>query len=188
VAGKRKQFARRRIGVSLILLILLVIMMYVPSFWQTVYPIYFYPQIKRQAAISHVDPLLIAAVARVESHFREDDISHAGAIGLMQLMPATAKWLANQIGDTTFQVDQLMDPTVNIRMGSTYLRYLLRVFHGNLPEAIAAYNAGPNRVKRWIIEGKWSGDEISVQDIPVTETRHFVERVMFMVHVFHRFY
>ena len=179
---------RIRTVVSGMLLIAVVALLYTPAFWRAVYPIYFYAEIKQQAATAHVNPILVAAIIRVESHFREDDVSHAGAVGLMQLMPATAQWMAAQKGERGFKLSELTVPSINIRLGSYYIGYLLQQFHGNLPAAIAAYNAGPNRVERWLTEGKWSGDEVSVEDIPVLETRHFVARVLYTYDIFQRFY
>jgi soluble lytic murein transglycosylase len=173
-----------------ILLAILLAVLFTPSFWRTVYPIRYQPQIAAGARAAHVDPLLVAAIVRVESHFREDDVSHAGAIGLMQLMPTTASWVAGRIGLrlSGTSLPHLSQPALNVRLGAYYLAYLLQTFQGNLPEAVAAYNAGPNRVEQWLRAGVWSGDEIAVADIPVRETRHFVWRVMYTYEVYQRFY
>lgn len=161
---------------------------FAPGFRTLVYPIHYYSIIAREAPLAQVNPLLVASVARVESHFREDDISHAGAVGLMQVMPATASWISGKLGQPQPSMADLAKPTVNIRLGSWYLHYLLQLFHGNLPEAIAAYNAGPTRVQGWLNRGSWSGDAVSAENIPVLETRHFVERVLYTYQVFNRFY
>ncbi|PWI58130.1 hypothetical protein BM613_05070 [Sulfoacidibacillus thermotolerans] len=174
--------------VAAALLVGVVSITFIPSFWNLVYPIYYYPVIQREAQVAQVDPFLIAALVRVESHFREDDISHAGAIGLMQLMPDTASWAAQKIGMKKYTRADLALPSINIRLGSWYMAYLLRMFHGNLPEALAAYNAGPNRVRRWLRKGVWSGEEMTINDIPVRETRHFVARVLYTYETFSRFY
>lgn len=179
---------RMRSLVAAILLVCVMGMTYIPSFWTLVYPIYYYPVIQREARTVHVDPFLVASLVRVESHFREDDISHAGAIGLMQLMPDTASWIAQRIGMKRYSRADLATPSVNVRLGSWYVMYLIRTFHGNLPEAVAAYNAGPNRVRRWLRNGTWSGEEMTINDIPVRETRHFVARVLYTFETFTRFY
>lgn len=187
--GRRKLFLMRsRTVLSGLLLIAVVVLLYTPQFWRSVYPVYFYSEIRTQAAKVGVNPTLVATIIRMESHFREDDVSHAGAVGLMQLMPATARWVALQAGEQDFALPLLSVPSVNIRLGSFYVAYLIKQFHGNLPEAIAAYNAGPNRVQRWLSSGVWSGDEVSVEDIPVLETRHFVARVLYTYDIFRRFY
>ena len=174
--------------VALVLLVGVMILLFTPAFWRDVYPIRYYRTIEREALIMHVNPLLVASVVRVESHFHEDDISHAGAMGLMQLMPGTAQWVAKEINMPKIHAADLAQPDLNIRLGSWYLSYLLRQYHGSLPEAIAAYNAGPNRVNAWLAKGVWSGSELTIYDIPVRETRHFVERVLYTFGIFRRFY
>ena len=171
-----------------ILLVALIFVLYVPAFWRTVYPIHYYSLIQRESRVVKVNPLLVAALVRVESHFQEDDVSHAGAVGLMQLMPQTASWAAGKIGMKLHGRIDLSEPALNVRLGSWYIAYLIKMFHGQLPEAIAAYNAGPNRVERWIRDGTWSGDEVAVADIPLRETRHFVARVLYTYQIFKRFY
>lgn len=177
-----------RVWAALILLVAVIWATFLPGFRFLVYPIYYYPIIQREATLVKVNPLLVASVVRVESHFREDDVSHAGAIGLMQLMPNTAVWIAQRIGQPSPTASDLAQPALNVRLGSWYVSYLLQMFHGNLSESVAAYNAGPNRVQRWLKTGAWSGSEVTIEDIPVRETRHFVARVLYTYHVFSRFY
>lgn len=192
---------RLRMLVALFALAVVLMVVSTHAFWQNVYPISYYQIIQREAKQMHVDPLLIAALVRVESHFREDDISHAGAVGLMQLMPSTALWIAGQTGQSLKPPSSLgtnvnskdsaywlSNPSVNVRLGSWYMAYLLKIFHNRLPEAVAAYNAGPNRVQRWISEGTWTGNEMTSDDIPVRETRHFLARVMYTYDIFKRYY
>ena len=191
MAGARRRGgagAGARAAISILLLAFAVGGTFVPAFWRFVYPIHYYGAIRQGARAAAVDPLLVAAVARVESHFREDDISHAGAVGLMQLMPNTAVWLSGQIGLKLRNAEELARPDINVRLGSLYLAYLLRIFRGHLPEAVAAYNAGPGRVQHWLADGVWSGDEVAVEDIPIRETRHFVARVLYTYRIFRRFY
>ncbi len=185
---KRTRWARWRVVLSVVLLAGLMDLVFRPDFLQFVYPIYYQPIIEHEATAANVDPMLVAAITRVESHFREDDISHAGAVGLMQLLPGTASWIAVQIGMPQPTAIQLAQPSINIRLGTWYISYLLKMFHGRLPEAIAAYNAGPNRVSGWLQSNVWSGDEVSIEDIPVLETRHFVARVLYTYRLFHQLY
>lgn len=179
---------RIRAIAALVLLVALIYVLYVPAFWRTVYPIHYYSLIQHESRVVKVNPLLVAALVRVESHFQEDDVSHAGAVGLMQLMPQTASWAAGKIGMKMYGHIDLSEPALNVRLGSWYIAYLIKMFHGQLPEAIAAYNAGPNRVERWVKDGTWSGDEVAVEDIPLRETRHFVSRVLYTYQIFRRFY
>ena len=106
--------------------------------------------IRQQAHDKGLDPALIAAVIYAESHFRDGQTSAAGAQGLMQLTPATARYIAHKSGGTQFVVDDLATPQVNIAYGAYYLRYLLRRYGGNQTFALAAYNAGEGNVDRWI--------------------------------------
>ena len=110
--------------------------------------------IRQQAHDKGLDPALIAAVIYAESHFRDGQTSAAGAQGLMQLTPATARYIAHKSGGTQFVVDDLGTPQVNIAYGAYYLRYLLRRYGGNVDFALAAYNAGEGNVDRWIADGQ----------------------------------
>jgi len=132
--------------------------------------------IRQQAAEKDLDPALVAAVIYEESRFR-DQTSHAGARGLMQITPDTAKFIAQDSGGTAFTQADLATPQVNISYGTYYLRYLLGRYDGNEMLAIAAYNAGETNVNRWIeAAGGEEGFEAS-EDIPFPETRHYVENV-----------
>ena len=122
--------------------------------------------------------LLIAGVIYVESRF-VDQTSHAGAKGLMQLMPATADYIARKSGGTRFVQGDLATPQVNIAYGSWYLRYLLQKYDGNEPVALAAYNAGEGKVDEWWREAANRGQNFNVADhIPFPETRNYVKRVL----------
>src|SRR5688572_13995250 len=108
--------------------------------------------IRQQAADKGVDASLIAAVIYTESRFR-DQTSPVGAKGLMQLMPATADYIARKSGGTEFERGDLATPQINIAYGSWYLRYLLRKYGGNETFALAAYNAGEGKVDEWVGRG-----------------------------------
>jgi soluble lytic murein transglycosylase len=127
--------------------------------------------IRQQAAEKRVDASLIAAVIYAESRF-EDQTSHAGARGLMQITPATANEIERHSGGTTFKLADLSDPDINIRYGTFYLRELLARFDGNEVAALAAYNAGPTQVD------EWGGSSLTVEEIPLDETRGYVADVL----------
>jgi soluble lytic murein transglycosylase len=136
--------------------------------------------IRQQAADKGLDPALIAGVIYTESRFR-DQTSHAGAKGLMQLLPSTADDIARKSGGTAFVQGDLADPQVNISYGSFYLRYLLRRYGGNTVLAIAAYNAGEGRVDQWVFAARHKGETFDhARHIPFPETRHYVEQVLEM--------
>lgn len=133
--------------------------------------------IRRQAADKNLDPTLIAAVIYTESHFR-DVTSPAGAKGLMQIMPATADYIAHKSGGSAFEQGDLATPGINIAYGSWYLRYLLDRYGGNELLAIAAYNGGEGKVDEWMIDARSQGERFSATDhIPFPETREYVQRV-----------
>jgi soluble lytic murein transglycosylase len=127
--------------------------------------------IRQQAAEKDVPADLIAAVIYSESRFR-DQTSHAGARGLMQITPATAKVIEHLSGGQTFNFDDLSDPDINIRYGTFYLHYLLEKFDGNQVAALAAYNAGETNVVAW------GGADLTLDDIQYPETRDYVENVL----------
>jgi soluble lytic murein transglycosylase len=127
--------------------------------------------IRQQAAEKGVPPDLIAAVIYSESRFR-DQTSKAGARGLMQITPATAKLIEKLSGGQTFKFEDLSDPDINIRYGTFFLRYLIEKFGGNDVAALAAYNAGENNVVAW------GGSNLRLDDIPFPETREYVEDVL----------
>jgi peptidoglycan lytic transglycosylase len=131
--------------------------------------------IRQQADAKNLDPALIAAVIYQESKFRPRT-SSAGAEGLMQVLPSTAKFIANRTGGTAFVPSDLGTPQVNIAYGSYYLRYLIDRYDGNETLAIAAYNAGETNVANWI-EKAGGEDEFDPKDIPFPETRAYVTSV-----------
>jgi peptidoglycan lytic transglycosylase len=134
--------------------------------------------IRQQAEDKDLDPALIAGVIFAESHFR-DQTSHAGAQGLMQLMPATADYIAEKSGGTAFVQGDLATPQVNIAYGSWYLRYLLDKYDGRVVLALAAYNAGQGNVDGWLADVGARGEQFRAADhIPFPETRNYVRTVL----------
>jgi soluble lytic murein transglycosylase len=134
--------------------------------------------IRQQAEDKNLDPSLIAGVIYVESRFR-DQTSHVGAKGLMQIMPATADYIARKSGGTEFEQGDLATPQINIAYGSWYLRYLLDHYHGNTILALAAYNGGEGKVDEWWRNAADRGERFRVADhIPFPETREYVGKVL----------
>ena len=133
--------------------------------------------IRQQAREKRLDPALIAAVIYQESKFR-DRTSHAGARGLMQITPGTARFIAKRSGGIRFVEDDLATPQINIAYGSFYLRYLLDRYEDNRKLAIAAYNAGLTNVDRWVRQAGGPGRFDATRDIPFPETRGYVRSVL----------
>jgi soluble lytic murein transglycosylase len=133
--------------------------------------------IRQQAHEKHLDAALIAAVIYQESKFR-DRTSHAGARGMMQITPATARFIARRSGGIRFVQDDLATPQINISYGSFYLRYLLDRYGGNRTLAIAAYNAGLTNVDRWVRQAGGADEFDAGSDIPFPETRGYVREVL----------
>jgi soluble lytic murein transglycosylase len=130
--------------------------------------------IRQQAEDKDLDPALIAAIIYEESRFRPQT-SPAGAEGLMQITPETADFIARNSGATTFVLDDLGTPQINISYGSFYLRYLIDRYNGDERLAIAAYNAGATNVDQWLAEA--DSDELDLEQIPFPETREYVADV-----------
>ena len=173
---------QRALGTSAVILILLLCGVFVLSELHqatsnVALPLSDASIIREQAAEKHLDPALIAAVIYAESKF-DPSTSAAGAEGLMQLLPATAYYLAHLSGGTRFTAKDLATPRVNLAYGSYYLRYLLDHYSGNEMLAVAAYNAGLTNVDGWVAHARANGGHLSVEAIPFPETREYVRKVL----------
>ena len=129
--------------------------------------------IRQQSADKDVDASLIAAVIYAESKFDTDAESHAGARGLMQITPETAREIARKSGGVAFEEGDLGTPQINIAYGSYYLKWLLEHYAGNRTLAVAAYNAGTGNVDKWVVRDPG----MTREEIPFPETREYVARV-----------
>lgn len=135
--------------------------------------------VRGYASQNHLDPALLAAVIESESKFDPNAHSSAGAIGLMQLTPTTAKGIALYTGGTRFRVSDLTNPDINVRYGAWYLRHLLNRYGDNERLALAAYNAGQDNVDRW---------QKAHEGIQFSETRDYVSRVERLKQIYRRTY
>ncbi len=172
-AARRRRALGFLIGIGLAALVgVLVAPLFQKAINELTLPLAHADIIRQQAAEKHLDPALIAAVIYAETKF-DARTSPAGALGLMQIEPQTAEFLARRSGATTFTIADLGTPQVNIAYGSYYLRYLIDHYHGNLVLALAAYNAGQTNVDRWASPGA-----LSIDEIPFPETRAYVQRVL----------
>ena len=143
-----------------------------------VYPLRYEHIVRGHAVRYDLDPALLAGVIYAESEFDTKARSKAGAIGLMQLLPSTAQGIARRTGGTSFVVDDLYDPELNVRYGAWYLRHLLDRY-GETRTALAAYHAGQGNVDRWRERGR---------DVVFPETRSYVERVLRFQRLYARAY
>ena len=137
-------------------------------FIKVIYPLRYAEEIKHWAAVHSLDPYLIAAVIRAESHFRPGALSPAGAVGLMQIIPTTGEWIAEKLQLEDFTVEELYQPDINVRFGTWYLRHLLDQLDEDTESALTAYNAGLSNLLRWQSEG----------GKPFSETTVYVSRVL----------
>jgi soluble lytic murein transglycosylase len=150
-----------------------------PGWWVRIrYPLHYQQIVNGHARHYGLDPALLAAVIYQESKFRADVRSKSGAIGLMQLLPATAEGIAVHTGGSRFRVSDLYDPEINVRYGAWYLRHLLDKY-GDQEAALAAYNAGQDNVDRW---------RAANRGIAFAETRHYVDRVEHLKTLYRRGY
>jgi soluble lytic murein transglycosylase len=140
-----------------------------PGWYQRLrYPLRYEAIVRGHAHNYRLDPALLAAVIYQESRFRARARSDSGAVGLMQLLPATAQGIAARTGGSAFRVEDLYDPEINVRYGAWYLRHLLEKY-GDVETALAAYNAGQQTVDGWLRDG---------QGIRFAETRAYVRAVL----------
>ncbi len=183
---ERRRRSRRRLlllAVPIVLVVAVVTLavvlltgkLVVPAVSGKVYPIRYEEEIAAVAVEYDIDPYLLAAVARTESGFDPDAESHAGAVGLMQLLPGTAEFVTGLDGWKGPKNPALKNPRDSLELGACYLSYLLRRFD-DPTAALAAYNAGPNAVAGWIEKAGGAG-KFGPEDIRYPETREFVRRV-----------
>ncbi|MFY0542948.1 lytic transglycosylase domain-containing protein [Brevibacillus sp. H7] len=170
---------RKRAVFLLAVLMTLFMLINTPIVWKWMYPIKYQEEIMEASRRFQVDPYLVLAIIRSESAFRSDRVSKKGAVGLMQIMPDTAAWIVSQADFQPSTANYLVDPKMNIRIGTWYLSFLLTKFNGNYVKAIAAYNAGPGKVNTWLIQDQWNGTRERIEDIPIGETRHYLQRVLY---------
>lgn len=151
------------------------------SFSLGAYYSYFYPMKYNSQIVSlgekyDVDSAIIASVANVESSFRADAVSNKGAVGIMQLMPSTAKWIAQKIGKD-YNEDKLKSAEYNLELGSYYIAFLIEYFQDE-KLGICAYNAGQGNVSNWLKDKRYSKDGKSLTNIPYQETRIYLKKVL----------
>lgn len=147
------------------------------------YPTPYRDLIRPSASDEHLDEAWVYGLTRQESRFMHYAKSGVGASGLMQLMPATAKWAAKRMGLDGYQNDMIHDLSTNVQIGTYYMRHTLDLMGGQVVMATAAYNAGPSRAKRWV--ASWPLEAaIYIETIPFSETRNYVQKVMANAYIY----
>ena len=149
------------------------------DYWRILFPQDYWSTIQRESAANGLDPYMVASLIRQESEFNPRVISYANAYGLMQLEPATGRQMALKTGMSShFDVNALLDPEINIKLGCAYLKQTLDRFGGQQEYAFASYNAGESRVDDWKAAGGYSGIDEWVESIPFEQTRDYVQALM----------
>ena len=146
--------------------------------WEGLFPRPFWQELTRDAAANQLDPHIVASLIRQESEFNPSAISTANAMGLMQLLPSVGKGLAKQMKIKHFSTDELLVADTNLRLGTRYFRQMVEHFGGQVEYALAAYNAGSDRVDDWRKNGNFADVEEFVESIPFTQTREYVQAIM----------
>lgn len=157
-------------------------------YWEALFPRPYWTDLKRFSVANSLDPYLVASLIRQESEFNPVAVSRANAVGLMQLLPKTGKVVARQEKLGRYNASQLYTPGVNLRLGTRYFRGMVDQFGGNFEYALAAYNAGSDRVEEWLGQGKYRDPQEFVESIPFTETREYVQAILRNASVYRQLY
>ena len=157
------------------------------SYWEALFPKPYWIDLKRFSSSNALDPYLVAALIRQESEFNPSAVSHANAVGLMQLLPRVGKSVAKQEKLKHFSSTQLFTPGINLQLGTRYFRGMVDKF-GAFEYALAAYNAGADRVQDWLGQGKYRDPQEFVESIPFTETREYVQAILRNANVYRQLY
>jgi soluble lytic murein transglycosylase len=157
------------------------------AYWEALFPKPYWADLKKFSARNQLDPYLVASLIRQESEFNPTAVSRANALGLMQLLPATGKKVAREEKLKRFDASQLYMASVNLQLGTRYFRSMVDKF-GALEYALAAYNAGADRVEDWQAQGKYRDVQEFVESIPFTETREYVQAILRNANVYRQLY
>jgi len=157
------------------------------SYWEGLFPKPYWTDLKRFSSGNALDPYLVASLIRQESAFNPNAVSHKDAVGLMQLLPKVGKNVAKQEKLKRYSSSQLFTPGVNLQLGTRYFRTMVDKF-GSFEYALAAYNAGADRVETWLGSGKYRDPQEFVESIPFTETREYVQAILRNANVYRQLY
>jgi len=147
-------------------------------YWHLLFPQPYWTELVADSGANGLDPYLVASLIRQESEFNAGAVSHANAWGLMQLLPSTGKSMAKKQGLKRFDTRQLLDPSVNLQLGTRNLKAVLDRFGGQVEYALAAYNAGDSPVRQWLTSSDYKDVPEFVESIPYSETRDYVQAIL----------
>jgi len=157
------------------------------SYWEALFPRAYWTDLKRFSSANALDPYMVASLIRQESEFNPNAVSNKNALGLMQLLPRVGQGVAKQEKLKHFSAQLLFTPAINLQLGTRYFRSMVDQF-GGFEYALAAYNAGDDRVKDWQAAGKYRDIQEFVESIPFTETREYVQAIMRNANVYRQLY
>ena len=192
ISPKRKKAKRIKAAIVFVVVILSAVLAALllnsgkSSLQKSLYPLKYEKTVKSQCRKNNLEESFVFAVIKCESDFQSDAVSSAGAMGLMQIMPDTFTWLKTKTGEDLPQ-EKLFDPEVSIKYGCLLYSMFMEQF-GSEREAVAAYHAGPNNVKKWLKDEKYSSDGKTLKDIPFSSTKYYVDNVMKTKEIYQKLY
>lgn len=157
-------------------------------YWEALFPKAYWADLRKYSELNGLDPYLVASLIRQESEFNAQALSRANAVGLMQLLPKTGKTVAKQVKLKKFSAPQLFTPSVNLQLGTRYFKDMVDKYNGQFEYALAAYNAGSDRVGDWLEQGHYRDPQEFVESIPFTETREYVQAILRNASVYRQLY
>jgi len=157
-------------------------------YWEALFPKAYWTDLRKYSVLNGLDPYLVASLIRQESEFNALALSRANAVGLMQLLPKTGKSVAKQVKLKGYSAPQLYTPAVNLELGTRYFKEMVDKYNGQFEYALAAYNAGTDRVGDWLGQGHYRDPQEFVESIPFTETREYVQAILRNANVYRQLY
>jgi soluble lytic murein transglycosylase len=157
-------------------------------YWEALFPKAYWTDLRKYSQLNGLDPYLVASLIRQESEFNALALSRANAVGLMQLLPKTGKSVAKQVKLKGYSAPQLYTPAVNLELGTRYFKDMVDKYNGQFEYALAAYNAGTDRVGDWLGQGHYRDPQEFVESIPFTETREYVQAILRNASVYRQLY
>ena len=158
------------------------------SYWEALFPRPYWSDLHKYSTLNGLDPFLVASLIRQESEFNPLALSRANAVGLMQLLPITGKRVAKEVKLKHYNASQLYTPTLNLQLGTRYFKSMVDKYGGQYEYALAAYNAGTDRVEDWMGQGHYRDPQEFVESIPFTETREYVQAILRNANMYRQLY